>query len=206
MAGRGRPRAFDRDAALRRAMELFWAKTYDGTSMTDLTEAMGIASPSLYAAFGSKEALFREAVALYASENGGAIWDGLKEAPSIGEAVERFLAESAAAYAAPGRPPGCMMVLGAQHDASCENAAHVELSARRRANHETVRQRFQRAIAEGELADGFDADGAAAFLTAAQHGLSVLARDGADADTLAAAARAGAAAMKAWIADQAPPA
>ncbi len=199
MARRGRPRAFDRETALRRAMQVFWAKTYDGTSMTDLTEAMGIASPSLYAAFGGKEALFCEAVRLYAAENGADIWNGLKEAPTIVEAVERFLMASAGVYASPGRPPGCLIVLGAQHETSQDNPAHRELADRRRRNHQTVLERFRRAIEEGELAPDFDAEGAAAFLIASQHGLSVLARDGANAAILKAAARAGASALGVWM-------
>jgi len=70
MTARGRPRNFDKDAALERAMELFWIKGYEGASMTDLTSAMGIASPSLYAAFGSKEELFRRAVQHYGATEG----------------------------------------------------------------------------------------------------------------------------------------
>ena len=82
MAERGRPRSFDLAAALRRAMEVFWARGYDGASMTDLTAAMGINSPSLYAAFGCKEALFREALELYESGEGGSASRSLQDAPT----------------------------------------------------------------------------------------------------------------------------
>lgn len=74
MAERGRPRSFDKEAALERAMEVFWRLGYEGASMTDLTAAMGIASPSLYAAFGSKEALFRQALDHYRATEGKEIW------------------------------------------------------------------------------------------------------------------------------------
>src|SRR5688500_1672592 len=87
MKERGRPRSFDRGAALQRAMEVFWAKGYGGASMAELTTAMGINSPSLYAAFGSKEKLFEEAVALYTTSEGTDIWDALPEAATAREAV-----------------------------------------------------------------------------------------------------------------------
>ena len=98
MAERGRPRSFDRAAALRRAMEVFWAKGYDGASLSDLTAAMRINSPSLYAAFGSKESLFREALALYSATEGTEIWTALPDAPTAREAIERFLRATAEAF------------------------------------------------------------------------------------------------------------
>src|SRR5918996_4164529 len=114
MAERGRPRSFDRAAALRRAMEVFWAKGYDGASLSDLTAAMGINSPSLYAAFGSKEGLFREAVALYGATEGTEIWEALPQAPTAREAIERFLRASALSFTRPDRPAGCLVVPGGQ--------------------------------------------------------------------------------------------
>ena len=80
MAERGRPRRFDRQAALERAMEVFWERGYQAASMTDLTEAMGINSPSLYAAFGSKEELYREAIGHFAATESDAILAPLLEA------------------------------------------------------------------------------------------------------------------------------
>ncbi len=96
MAERGRPRGFDRDAALAKAMEVFWARGYEGASMHELTAAMGIASPSLYAAFGCKEALFREALALYGATENDGIWGGVESAATAREACEGMLMAAAA--------------------------------------------------------------------------------------------------------------
>src|SRR5919112_1807947 len=98
MAERGRPRAFDRSAALRRAMEVFWQCGYEGASLGDLTAAMGINRPSLYAAFGCKEALFREAVALYDAEEGAEADRALRECRTAREAIEAVLRDKARTY------------------------------------------------------------------------------------------------------------
>lgn len=188
MADRGRRRSFDRTEALERAMRLFWSRTYEGASLADLTRAMGINAPSLYAAFGSKEALFREAVAHYVERYGTEIWRALDEAPTAREAVERFLLETARAYSTPGDPSGCLIVLGAQHLADAGDAAHLELRTRRRANLDQIAARLKRAVAEGELPATFAAEEAAAFYLSVQTGMSVLARDGADHATLKAVA------------------
>ncbi|RUW44539.1 TetR/AcrR family transcriptional regulator, partial [Mesorhizobium sp. M8A.F.Ca.ET.021.01.1.1] len=113
MSERGRPRTFDRTAALRRAMDVFWAKGYEGASISDLAAAMGINSPSLYAAYGSKEALFLEATDLYSRVEGADIWLALEEAPTARLAIERFLHRTAKAYSQTDRPQGCLIALGA---------------------------------------------------------------------------------------------
>lgn len=190
-AERGRPRGFDRGAALERAMRLFWTKTYEGTSLAELTAAMGINAPSLYAAFGSKDALFREAVEHYASRHGTEIWRTLHETPHVDDAVEGFLLATARSYSTPGDPPGCLIVLGTRHGAGEDDPAHRELRERRRRNLAEIEERVARAVEEGELPAGFDVKGAAAFLLSVQTGMSVLARDGADRAALEAAARGG---------------
>ena len=117
--GRGRPRAFDRAAALEKAMLLFWRKGYEATSISDLTEAMGIGSPSLYAAFGPKEALYAEALRHYRETFDPPVWDSLESAGSVRDAIERYLMDAAAGLApGPGaRPTGCMVTLSS---VSCE--------------------------------------------------------------------------------------
>ncbi|MPZ19283.1 MAG: TetR family transcriptional regulator [Luteitalea sp.] len=196
MPDRGRPRSFDRDAALRRAMELFWAKGYDGTSLSDLTTAMGINSPSLYAAFRSKQALFREAVRLYGASEGTEIWDAIPNAPTAREAIERFLHRTAESFTRRGKPRGCLIALGALHTRDGSDAVVCrELRDHRAQNAKTLRLRLERGVAEGELSEGFDCRAAATFYATVQHGMSIQARDGASRETLLAVAHC---AMAAW--------
>ncbi|MBF3216447.1 TetR/AcrR family transcriptional regulator, partial [Pseudomonas aeruginosa] len=113
MATRGRPRAFDRDTALQRAMDVFWVRGYEGASLAALTEAMEIRPPSLYAAFGSKEGLFREALAHYLGQHGRYRRDVLDGAPSAREGVAELLRETVARFCSDEFPRGCLVVLAA---------------------------------------------------------------------------------------------
>ncbi|CAB3910272.1 MULTISPECIES: TetR/AcrR family transcriptional regulator [Achromobacter] len=205
MAERGRPRNFDRAQALQKAMEVFWSKGYEGASLTDLTEAMGINSPSLYGAFGSKEGLFREAVELYRETEGGSARRALLAAPTARDAVQAMLLASAERFTAPGLPPGCMIVLGAP--AGCDNQPGVGnfLGDNRREMQSRILARLNAGAAQGELPAGADLKGLAAFYTTVLHGMSIQARDGASRKTLQAVARQ---AMRAWdalICDAPPP-
>ncbi|EHK55297.1 TetR/AcrR family transcriptional regulator [Allomesorhizobium alhagi] len=194
-SSKGRPRGFDRAEALRQAMRLFWAKGYDGASLADLTAVMGINPPSLYAAFGSKEALFREATDLYSETEGVDIWRSLHQSATARQAVEGFLRESAAAFSRAGDPPGCLIVLGALN-ANGNNAAICEdLRQRREANVAELRTRLEAAVREGELPAGIDCEAIAVFYVTVQQGMSIQARDGASHARLLAAADG---AMAAW--------
>jgi AcrR family transcriptional regulator len=195
MAERGRPRNFERAAALRRAMEVFWAKGYDGASLAELTAAMGINSPSLYAAFGSKEALFREAVALYGATEGTEIWTALPDEPTAREAIERFLCASAESFTRPDRPAGCLIVLGALLVNDGNANVCRELRESRAQNVAALRDRLERAVREGELPEGLDPQAVATFYATVQQGMSIQARDGASRETLLTVA---ACAMAAW--------
>lgn len=188
MKERGRPRVFDRDAALARAMELFWAKGYEGASLAGLTAAMGIRSPSLYAAFGSKEALYREALALYVAEGNAGIWDAIPGAPTAREAVDGFLRATAIAFTRPGTPPGCMIALGALHEGEASEAICRDLRERRAWGVGVLKARLERGVSEGELPAGADCEAIASFYATVQHGMSILARDGADREALLAVA------------------
>ena len=195
MAVRGRPRSFERETALRRAMEVFWAKGFDGASLADLTAAMGINAPSLYAAFGSKEGLFREAVALYGATEGTEIWTALPQAPTAREAIEGFLRASALSFTRPDRPAGCLVVLGALLASEANANVCQELRASRAGNVAALRARLERAVAEGELPQSLDCEAIAAFYATVQQGMSIQARDGASRATLLAIADC---ALAAW--------
>lgn len=177
---RGRPRAFDREAALAQATRLFWLKGFEATSIADLTEAMGIGSPSLYAAFGSKEALYAEALRHYRENIEGFFWAGFFSAGTAREAVRSLLMDSAAALTggAGDMPRGCMVSLS-----SVGSEGHAELGelvrTARAAGLKRLEARLGRAIAEGEIPASADIHALARFVQTVQGGMSIVARDGA---------------------------
>jgi AcrR family transcriptional regulator len=193
MGERGRPRGFDRDTALRRAMETFWRNGYEGTSMTDLTTAMGIASPSIYACFGSKEALFRQAVELYGATEGDRPQRALETAPTARKAVHGMLAANAGTLADPATPPGCMIVLAVTAGTTRNTAVQAFLAERRRDMHTAIAARLRRGTSDGDVPAGTDITAMATFYTTVLQGMSIQARDGAsrtDLDLIIAAAMA----------------
>ncbi|MGF1631773.1 MAG: TetR/AcrR family transcriptional regulator [Kiloniellaceae bacterium] len=177
MAERGRPRGFDRQEALRRAMVLFWSRGYEGTSLGDLTTAMGINKPSLYAAFGCKEELFREAIAFYDASEGASVQESLDVAPTARAAIEAMLRVNAEAYVSPKKPRGCMIVLSSLIGASENEALRGFLAKLRRQGEVQLRRRIERGMIEGDVPPGTDARRLAAFYTTVLQGLSVQSRD-----------------------------
>lgn len=179
MGERGRPRAFDRALALRRAMEVFWEHGYEGASISDLTAAMGINSPSLYAAFGGKEQLFREAVGLYGCTEGSYTERALREQPTAHAAIEAMLRDNAVAYVDGTTPRGCMVVLAGSAYTTRNTAIRDFLTEKRRETIEGIRNRLDRGIADGDLTADIDVAELADFYATVLFGLSVQARDGA---------------------------
>jgi AcrR family transcriptional regulator len=181
---RGRPRSFDRDEALRLAMQVFWSKGYEGTTMADLTAAIGVKAPSLYAAFGDKNALFREAVDFYSSTTAVGPMNALLQGRTVREDLSEMLHTSVALYADPANGKGCMVVTSAINCAP-ENAAHTdELALRRQNKRAALEQRFRQAQQQQELRADADIVGLADFYTAVLHGLSLSARDGVSGERL----------------------
>jgi len=200
--GRGRPRAFDRDAALEAAMQLFWRKGYAAAAISDLTEAMGIGPTSLYAAFGSKEALYAEALRHYQTLYEGLVWDGFLAAPTARAAITALLLDSAAALTQPcgeSGALGCMMTLSTV-DGDATPDLEAILQQTRSGIFDRVHTRLTRAQAEGELPATLDAPALARFVVTLQNGMSLQARSGVRRAELEAAVRLALTGWEAWVA------
>jgi AcrR family transcriptional regulator len=179
MSDRGRPRRFDRDTALKVAMEVFWRLGYESASLSELTRAMGINSPSLYACFGSKEELFRAAVERYIETIGRETQNALEQPPTAKEGIEAMLRHNVHSYTRPDRPSGCLVVLGDRNTLTEHDAIRRYLAQRRSESEAMVERRLQRGIAEGDLPAGIDTKSIAAFYATVVHGLTLQSRDGA---------------------------
>lgn len=180
MATRGRPRTFDPETALRQALDLFWERGYEGTSLNDLAQAMGIASASIYACFGSKEDLFRQVMALYGRTSGEPPRRALREVPTTRAAIEAMLRATADEITRPDTPHGCMLILAAPTGAVENHSVREFLADIRRDMFDTIKARLARGLTEGDLtAPPASLHGIARYYTTVVQGLSVQARDGA---------------------------
>jgi|SRR5438552_14380481 len=174
----GRPREFDADKALDAALLLFWRHGYEGTSLAALTHAMGINMPSLYAAFGNKEMLFRKALDRYLQGPASYLPTALKERTARGAAEKLFRGAINMAMN-PRHPDGCLLVQGALAAGPVAESIRKELSLRRAAAESAVRRRFERAVAGGDLPGGADPAALARFIITVIWGMSVQAAGGA---------------------------
>ncbi len=179
----GRPRAFDVDKALQKALEVFWAKGYEGASLPDLTEAMGINKPSLYAAFGNKEQLFLKAIELYENRPCAFFQPALLQ-PTAYQVVEHMLFGAAAANADPSHPKGCVVVQGALSCSDSANNVKQALIEKRQKGELQLQQRLEQAKATGELPVDADCGALASFIVVQIQGMSIQAANGASAERL----------------------
>lgn len=178
MASRGRPRNFDRDAALEKALNVFWTKGYDLTQVADLTEALGINPPSFYAAFNTKEALFREALQHYIAHIGVQFPGVLEDIPDVRQAIRNLLLESAR-VALQSPSGGCMLIFGSAHKTPDNAPVYDLLHDLRVKTHDAIRARLQRAANEGALPPDTSVGQLTHFFGTVLQGLSVRAHDGA---------------------------
>jgi len=178
----GRPREFDLEERLERALEVFWRHGYEGAALADLTAAMGVNRPSLYAAYGNKESLFRKAVDRYLAGPARHIGGAADEA--TGRAAAERLLRGAVEVVVARDHRGCLITQGALATGEQGEPARAELGARRRAGLVRLRERLERAQADGDLARDVDAADLARFVTTVSYGLSVQATDGATREEL----------------------
>jgi AcrR family transcriptional regulator len=190
----GRPLSFDRDAALQKAMLLFWRHGYEGTSLSDLRSAMGVTSPSIYAAYGDKKRLFLAAVQKYLS---GPVTSEaiIRDAATASAAAEGLLRAAAIGYTGAETPAGCLLATSAISGSGNSADVQAELASMRRAIEQCLRARIEAASATGELPVDMDAAGLAGFLMTIIQGMSTMARDGASREKLLSIAGI---AMRAW--------
>lgn len=179
----GRPLSFDRDAALQQAMLAFWRHGYETTSISELTQAMGITAPSLYAAFGDKQRLFLEAMRLYA----GSPYEldaALAEAPTARAAAQRMLYAAAKAFTTEAMPKGCLLASATASGSAASADVQKEVANIRRDIQQRLQRRIEQDIAQNALPTGTESAALAALVIALIQGMSVLARDGADQQSL----------------------
>jgi AcrR family transcriptional regulator len=179
----GRPRGFDPDTALEAALRVFWTKGYEGTALSDLTAAMGINRPSIYATFGNKEALFRKALDRYNARMTGFTAEALTE-PTARAVAERLMVGTANLLSCPGNPKGCLMVQGALACGDEADPIRKELISRRATGEAALRERFERAKVERDLPGGADPGDLARYVMAVMHGMSVQSAGGASREDL----------------------
>ncbi|MBW7565208.1 TetR/AcrR family transcriptional regulator [Chromobacterium subtsugae] len=180
MSVRGRPRSFDREQALRSAMRVFWAKGYDATQLAELTKVMNIKPPSFYAAFRSKEAIFREAVELYLHSEGSASMRALASAATTAEAIHGMLLASVDTVLASPGANGCLLILGLVNCEPDNVALQDYLRQIRQHTIQLIQSRLEDGVGKGELPADADCKQLANFYFTVIQGISLQARDGAD--------------------------
>lgn len=189
----GRPREFDVDRALERAMELFWRQGYEGTSLTDLTRELGLTRPSLYAAFGSKERLFLRALDLYEARAG--YREAALTAPSASAYARALLEGAADLHGDKRNPPGCLGVQGALACAPQSDSIRKELIRRRKLGESIIVERLKQAKAAGDLPPDADPTDLARYLSILIYGITIQAAGGATRKELRSAAEL---ALRGW--------
>lgn len=180
---RGRPREFDPEEALAAALEVFWRRGYEGASLAELTEAMGITKPSLYACFGNKESLFRKALDLYERDKLCYVQSALEE-PTAKAVAERLLRGALAMQCGSADPKGCLGVISSVANTAHAECIRDEILARRASSDRALVERFERARGAGDLPAGVEPQALACYLSTVIQGMAVQAGAGVPPDRL----------------------
>lgn len=173
----GRPISFDKDAALEAAMLLFWERGFEGTSMADLSQAMGLNPSSIYAAFGDKHALFSLVVRRYMDSRAQYAVKALEE-PTLKRVIRALFDNTVAFLSTPGHPPTCMTLAGAMGCSADATPARDLVTALRKQNEAAMRERLLKARKSGELSKGINVDDYTRYLSSILAGLSIQAANG----------------------------
>jgi len=181
---RGRPREFDRGQALEKAMRLFWSRGYDAISMADLRAELGVTQASLYAAFGSKEQLFHEAVELYRQTAGFSTTGALAKGTNTREAIRKMLQAAVDAFSAPDAPGGCLLILGATNCPVESKTVQDHLLSIRRQISQSILNRLKLGQRDGDVPTTAPVAALTAYFSTVLHGLALQSRDGASRKTL----------------------
>jgi AcrR family transcriptional regulator len=177
-ATKGRPRSFDENQAIDSAMRVFWEKSFEGTTMTDLTDATGLSRSSIHAAFGSKEGLFLKAVERYKSEQMRYIPKALAE-PTLPRAIEALFRGMVNSLSIPGNPKGCLSIHGALACGTDGELVTQVMAKWRRFNENRLKERIQQAQREGELGRDVNAADYARYIATIMIGIGIQAVNGA---------------------------
>ncbi len=180
---RGRPLAFNQEEALDKALKVFWARGYEAASMSELTEALGINKPSIYAAFGNKEELFRKVLARYTSGPVAFVKEAMKE-PTARQVAERFLLQVVDFFSDRSTPNGCMIVQAALTGGQGSSAVQQELIAYRKSFEASFNERFELAKSQGDLPQHVNTKQLAKYIATIHQGMSVQATSGATREEL----------------------
>lgn len=184
MASAGRPRTFDRKQALIKAMHVFWEKGYEGTTMADLIASIGMKAPSIYAAFGNKDAMFKEVIQCYLPIVTKGQLSALNSSPEIYQAVENSLKECVSLFTGANNPHTCL-IMTAAINAAPEHAEHIEvLKDLRKEYNAAWTKRFEKAKADQQLVAEADPASLAEYFTTLIQGMALKAKDGANTDSL----------------------
>jgi AcrR family transcriptional regulator len=175
---KGKPRSFDREAVLKKALGVFWKRGYEPASISELCEAMEINPPSVYAAFGNKAQLFMEAVNHYENVYWNDAWDRLETEPDVRKAMKGFFKDAATILTSQDAPCGCMVVLGAANVSKDSQDVNDALKALREEGKECFATRLKQGMTDGEFSKDVDIDTLASTLNTMFHGMSIQARDG----------------------------